>query len=89
MSEALTPEPVGRTPGILRVNTGTTTTIPAGYRSWSVYVVAQASVASPTLGGVALPLGVSVEFSAPNDETMRGMTLVTATGDDVVIVSVL
>ncbi len=86
---SLTPDHVGRTPSIQRVNTATTTTIAPGYRSWSVFVVVAASAASPTLNGVALPAGATVEFSAPDSETMGGATLVTSTGDDVIITSVI
>ncbi len=85
----LEPEVVGRTPGILRFSVAATTVIPAAYRSWSIFVVAAASTASPTLNGVAIPVGATIEYTAPDDETMRGATLVTVTGDDVVFTSVL
>lgn len=70
---------------ITRYNSAGTRTVGASARSYSVMVVAVASVASPTLGGVALPVGYAVEFTAPQADNLTGQSLVTVTGDDVIV----
>lgn len=78
---------VQRTTAISRVNTATTTSITAGKKSYTVAVVTAASAASPTLGGVALPVG-SYSFEAPPNDTLDAKSLVTVSGDDCIIISV-
>lgn len=70
---------------ITRYNTAGTRTVGALARSYNVAVVSAASAASPTLGGVALPAGYSVEFTAPQADKVTGLSLVTVTGDDVLV----
>lgn len=77
-----------RTPTVQRVNTATTTNVAAGALGLSVLVVAAASAASPTVGGVAIPAGVSVSFEAPTDDTLATIAIVTVSGDDVIITKV-
>lgn len=76
---------VQRAVTIARVATATTTSITAGKYSYTVAVVAAASAASPTLGGVAIPVGTSLTFSAPPRDTLPAASVVTVTGDDVII----
>jgi hypothetical protein len=77
--------PVAHVETITRYATAGTRTVGAGNRSYSVAVVSAASVASPTLGGVALPVGYAAEFTAPQADTVTGLSLVTVTGDDVIV----
>ncbi len=78
--------PVQRTPAISRVNTATTTNVAAGKKSYSYAVVASASAASPTLGGVALPAGTVITWQAPDQDTLAAApALVTVSGDDVIV----
>lgn len=77
-----------RTTAMQRVNTATTTNIAAGLRSYSITVLAASSSSSPTIGGVAAPAGYSVNFMADGANTLTGMAVVTATGDDVMIATV-
>ncbi len=77
-----------RTTGLVRVNTATTTAITAGSRSYSVTVVAAASSASPTLEGVAIPMGMTVRYEAPENDTLEAASVVTVSGDDVIITEV-
>lgn len=70
---------------ITRYNTAGTRTIGAAARSYSLVVIAAASAASPTLGGVALPAGYAAEFTAPQADKVTGLPLVTVTGDDVIV----
>lgn len=78
---------VQRTTAISRVNTATTTNITAGKKAYTVAVITVASAASPTLGGVALPVG-SYSFEAPPGDTLDAKSLVTVLGDDVIITSI-
>lgn len=82
------PASVQRVTAIQRVITATTTSITAGKKSYSVAVVTAASGSSPTLDGVALPAGVTVSFSAPDNDTLESASLVTVLGDDVIVTSV-
>lgn len=77
-----------RVEGITRYNSAGTRTVGAGKRSYSVLVVAAASAASPTLGGVALPAGWSGEFTAPVNDTLTGLSLVTVGVDDVIVTAI-
>lgn len=80
---------VSRDPNIVRVNTATTTAITAGKQAFTVTVIAAASTASPTLDGVALPVGYTATFGISNPgDTLQSMSLVTVSGDDVIILSV-
>lgn len=80
---------VARTKSISRVTTATTTTIPAGRQSYTVTVIAAASAASPTLDGVALPVGYTATFSVVyGRDTLPSASLVTVAGDDVLILQV-
>lgn len=79
---------VQRVTAIARVNTATTTAITAGKQSYTVAVVSAASAASPTLDGVALPAGSSFTFEAPPGDTLEAASVVTVSGDDVIITSV-
>lgn len=63
---------------------GADRTIPAGRRSYSVGVVAASSAASPTIDGVALPVG-SWTYEADGNNTLPGAQIDTVVGDDVVI----
>jgi hypothetical protein len=85
---ATPPASVQRVTAITRVATATTTAITAGKKSYSVAVVTAASVASPTLDGVALPAGATVSFTAPDNDTLEAASVVTVSGDDVIITSV-
>jgi hypothetical protein len=80
-----------RTTGISRVNTATTTNIAANLRSFSVTVVAASSGSSPTLGGVPLPAGYTANYAADGANLLNAGTtpLVTAAGDDVIIITVV
>lgn len=78
---------VQRVTAISRVATATTTSISAGKKAYTVAVIAAASAASPTLAGVALPVG-SYSFEAPPGDTLEAESLVTVSGDDVIIISV-
>lgn len=80
--------PVVRVEGITRYATAGTRTVGAGKKSYSVQVVTAASAASPTLGGVALPAGWSGEFTAPDNDTLTGLSLVTVGVDDVIVTAV-
>lgn len=77
-----------RTTGIQRVNTATTTNIAAGLRSYSITVVTASSAASPTIAGVAVPAGYTVNYTADGANTLSGIAVVTSTGDDVIIATV-
>lgn len=77
-----------RTTALQRVNTATTTNIAAGLRSYSITVLAASSASSPTIGGAAAPAGYTVSFTADGSNTLTGMAVVTATGDDVLIATV-
>lgn len=78
-----------RTPTVQRVNTATTTNVAAGAQAYTFTVISAASAASPTLGGVALPQGYSASFSISNPgDTLGAISLVTSTGDDVMILKV-
>lgn len=85
---ATPPASVERVTAIARVATATTTAITAGKKSYSVAVVTAASVASPTLDGVALPAGVTISFTSPDNDTLEAASLVTVSGDDVIVTSV-
>lgn len=77
-----------RTTSIQRVITATTTTLVAGHRSYTVTVIAAASAASPTLDGVALPVGYTASYSADGANTLEAASLVTVLGDDVIVLMV-
>lgn len=80
---------VARTSSIQRVNTAATTAIAAGTQSYTVTVVAAASAASPTLGGVALPAGYTATYSVVyGRDTLPAASVVTVAGDDVIILKV-
>lgn len=79
---------VQRVTAISRVATATTTSITAGKKSYTVAVVAAASAASPTLDGVALPAGSTFTFEAPQGDTLEAASVVTVSGDDVIITSI-
>jgi hypothetical protein len=79
------PDPVERATTATRVATAATTAIAAGARSYSVTVLAAASAASPTLDGVAIPVGMTVRRVAPNNDTLEAASVVTVSGDDVLI----
>lgn len=89
-AELITPGPgVALAKSITRVNTATTTPIAAGAESYSVTVVSAASAASPTLDGVALPVGYTATFSVVYArDTLPSASLVTVSGDDVIILQV-
>ncbi len=78
---------VQRVTAVTRVATATTTSITAGKKAYTVAVVTAASPASPTLAGVALPVG-SYSFEAPTGDTLEAESLVTVTGDDCIILSI-
>lgn len=83
------PLPVSRVTSITRVATAMSTPITAGKQSYTVTVVSAASAASPTLDGVALPAGYTATFSISNPgDTLEAATLVTVSGDDVIILAV-
>lgn len=75
---------VARTAAISRVATATTTTITAGKKAYTIAVVTAASAASPTIGGVAVPVG-SYSWEAPPGDTLSALAVVTVSGDDVII----
>ncbi len=77
-----------RVTGISRVATATTTAITAGKKSYTVAVVTAASAASPTIDGVAVPAGTSLTWEAPPNDTLEAASVVTVSGDDVIIISV-
>lgn len=77
-----------RTTTITRLTVGADRTIPAGTRSYTVTVVAAASAASPTLDGVALPVGYTATFSAPENDTLEAAEVATVAGDDVIVLEV-
>jgi hypothetical protein len=77
--------PVTHVETITRYNAAGTRIVGASARSYSVAVVAAASVASPTLGGVALPAGYVTNYEAPQADKVTGLSLVTVTGDDVIV----
>lgn len=80
---------VQRVTSIQRVNTATTTPIAAGTQSYTVTVVTASGAASPTLDGVALPAGYTATYAVTNPgDTLEAASMVTATGDDVIILKV-
>lgn len=81
------PAPVVRVEAITRYSSAGTRTVGAGKVSYSVTVVAGNYPTSPTLGGVPLPVGVH-NYSAPDVDTLTGLSLVTVSGDDVIVRSV-
>lgn len=70
---------------ITRYNTVGTRTVGAASFSYSVTVISAASSASPTLGGVALPAGFTASYSPRNADVLTGLSLITASGDDVIV----
>lgn len=70
---------------ITRFAVAGTRTVGAGSFSYSVTVISAASAASPTLGGVALPVGFTASYAPRNADTLTGLSLVTVTGDDVMV----
>lgn len=72
---------------LARINTATTTPIAAGALSYTVIVITAASAASPTLDGVALPLG-EFTFGTDGSGTLDAASLVTVAGDDVLLMQV-
>lgn len=78
-----------RTQSIVRVTTAVTTTIAAGSRSFTVTVVAAASAASPTLDGVALPVGYTGTIAADGNNVLAASSLITVAGDDVILLKVV
>lgn len=74
-----------KTKSISRVITAVTTNIAAGKNSYTVAVIAASSSSSPTLDGVALPVGAVVSFAASQNNTLPSAAIVTAVGDDVLI----
>lgn len=81
--------PVARTKSTTRVTTATTTNITAGAQSYTVTVITASGAASPTLDGVALPAGYTATFSVVyGRDTLPSAAVVTATGDDVIILQV-
>jgi len=79
-----------RTTSVQRVNTATTTNVAAGAQAYTFTVITASSASSPTLGGVALPQGYTASFSIVNPgDTLSAISLVTATGDDVMILKVV
>jgi len=83
----MTQQIVGRvtTPTLQRVNTAATTVIPSGVQSVSITVVASSGGTSPTVQGCPLPANVTISLSANPEQTLSPVTVVTATGDDVII----
>lgn len=66
-----------------------TRNISAGAISYSVAVLTAGSTATPTLNGVALPAGSSVDFTATRSaDTLAAATLITVAGDDVIFTEV-
>lgn len=80
---------VQRTPTIQRVTTATTTTVAAGAQAISVRILAATSASTPTVGGVAVPTDGVVTFTAKSGDTLGSLSVVTLTGDDVLITSVV
>lgn len=78
---------VQRVTGIVRVATATTTPITAGKKAYTVAVITAASAASPTLDGVAIPVG-AYNYEAPPGDTLESASVVTVSGDDVIILSI-
>lgn len=85
------PVPVTLPAGSTKVETITrfavagTRTVGAASFSYSVTVISANSAASPTLGGVALPVGFTASYSPRNADSLTGLSLVTVTGDDVIV----
>lgn len=71
---------------VTRVNTATTTTVPAGAQAVSVLIHTSGGVSSPTVQGTAVPVaGVTLNFNALDTETLQAVAVVTSSGDDVFI----
>lgn len=86
---AITLPSATRTQSITRVTTAVTTAIAAGSRSFTVTVVAAASAASPTLDGVALPVGYTGTIAADGNNVLAASSLITVAGDDVILLKVV
>ncbi len=74
---------------ITRLTGGADLNIAAGARSYTITVISAASAASPTLDGVALPVGYSATFTAPGEHTLEAAAILTAPGDDAIVLVIV
>lgn len=80
---------IQRSKSTTRQTTATTLNIPVGRQSYTITVIAAASAASPTLDGVALPVGYTATFSVVyGRDTLPAAAIATVVGDDVIILQV-
>lgn len=89
MPAAVTPTaPAERTVTVLRVASGATTVIAAGSRYYRVDVITAGSAVTPTFDGVSIPAGAQIVAAAPPGDTLNAASVVTESGDDVLITTI-